>query len=165
MDNSIAGNIIHIGGFLGMLKGRPIKYPELQELLHTNRPEYSRRVELINKNKRREQKRIYKLTHKDTMNKTRRQGRVNNKINNIEWLRIYLNVNKISCQRCGYNKSFEAIDGHHLNPQQKKNHKDHFSFWILECTKKFRDKILNNNMMWLCSNCHRELHAGLWEII
>jgi hypothetical protein len=150
--------------FHALKKGRRIKYPKLQELLHTDLKEYHRQVEIINREKRSLQKRIYKKEHKKEINTARRSHRVQNKINNLEWLKTYLKVNKICCQRCGYNKSFEAIDGHHKNPLEKKSKQDHFSYWILETPSNFKNKIINNDILFLCSNCHRELHADLWSI-
>lgn len=58
------------------------------------------------------------------------------------------------CQQCGYNKYFENLEFHHLNPSEKEftiskkcNHR-----WLT--IKKELSKCII-----LCSTCHRELHA------
>jgi hypothetical protein len=53
------------------------------------------------------------------------------------WLRV-VPPEISSCERCGYQGP--AIDEHHVYG------------------RKNSDEVVN-----LCSNCHRELHAGLWE--
>jgi len=57
------------------------------------------------------------------------------------------------CQICGYDQCFSALDFHHTDPEE-------------------RDFIISSRMNWaaieielkkcvlLCSNCHREVHAG-----
>ena len=61
------------------------------------------------------------------------------------------------CQICGYNKCVQALDLHHINPEEK-------------------DRVISGNLLnnaWtkvcnelkkcilVCANCHREIHAGL----
>jgi hypothetical protein len=61
------------------------------------------------------------------------------------------------CKICGYNKCIEALEFHHLNPDEK-------DFTIAsggktvswDTIKKEIDKCIL-----LCANCHRELHSGL----
>ena len=67
---------------------------------------------------------------------------------------IYVMGNKCAC--CGYNKCIQALEFHHLNPEEKD-----FSFGS------------NTNRSWadtrnelqkcilVCANCHREIHYGL----
>ena len=66
----------------------------------------------------------------------------------------YVMGNKCAC--CGYNKCIQALEFHHLNPNEKE-----FSFGS------------NSNRSWentrnelqkcilVCANCHREIHYGL----
>ena len=59
------------------------------------------------------------------------------------------------CQVCGYNKCNEALEFHHLNPDEKDfslsgQHKS------IELLKKEVDKCVL-----LCCRCHREVHAGI----
>lgn len=66
----------------------------------------------------------------------------------------YVLGNKCAC--CGYNKCIQALEFHHLNPEEKD-----FSFGA------------NSNRSWIdtrneiqkcilvCANCHREIHYGL----
>lgn len=62
------------------------------------------------------------------------------------------------CERCGYNKCDWAIDFHHRDPNEKD-----FGLGKQRRTK-FDDKIKKelDKCMILCSNCHREKHAGLF---
>jgi len=56
------------------------------------------------------------------------------------------------CIKCGYNKCIEALEFHHLNPEEKS-----FSLGSnsrsLDIQKKEADKCIL-----VCSNCHREIH-------
>lgn len=64
------------------------------------------------------------------------------------------------CEICGYNKCISALEFHHLNPNEK-------DFGIgakgwtrsIETNKNEVDKCIL-----VCSNCHREIHAGITEI-
>lgn len=61
------------------------------------------------------------------------------------------------CYICGYDRCKEALDFHHLDPTQKEfnlSSRDLSSDWLI--VKPEIDKCVL-----LCSNCHRELHAGL----
>ncbi len=60
------------------------------------------------------------------------------------------------CQNCGYDKCIQALEFHHINPEEKE-----FSFgtntnrsW--EATREELKKCIL-----LCANCHREAHAGV----
>jgi len=60
---------------------------------------------------------------------------------------------------CGYNKCEKAFDFHHLNPEDKDFNlsKDgHTRSWSL-----IKDEI--KKCILVCSNCHREIHAGLHD--
>ena len=62
------------------------------------------------------------------------------------------------CQCCGYNRCIRALEFHHLDPSQK-------DFTIsgksksFEMLKKEADKCIL-----VCSNCHKEIHAGIRKI-
>lgn len=64
------------------------------------------------------------------------------------------------CVCCGYNKCNNALDFHHLDPDKKE-----FSIAHAKLTS-FNDKVKNelNNCALVCSNCHREIHAGIIEL-
>lgn len=61
------------------------------------------------------------------------------------------------CKICSYSKCLSALEFHHLNPKTKKG--------------QVRDVLLRNGLdaaikeakkcVLICSNCHRETHAGL----
>ena len=62
------------------------------------------------------------------------------------------------CQICGYNKCMNALEFHHLNPQEK-------DFTISGGTKSFESlKPEIDKCILVCANCHREIHAGLIKI-
>ena len=65
------------------------------------------------------------------------------------------------CVCCGYNKCNNALDFHHLDPDKKE-----FSIAHAKLTS-FNDKVKNelNNCALVCSNCHREIHAGLIDLL
>jgi hypothetical protein len=66
------------------------------------------------------------------------------------------------CQCCGYDKYEGALEFHHLDPKEK-------DFLI---SRYGRDATLNDKDLFteldkcalLCSNCHREVHAGLIKL-
>jgi 5-methylcytosine-specific restriction endonuclease McrA len=62
------------------------------------------------------------------------------------------------CQKCGYNKSFNALHFHHLNPNEK-------DFSISGKSLSF-EKLKNevDKCILVCSNCHSEIHEGLIKI-
>jgi len=64
------------------------------------------------------------------------------------------------CQICGYNNCFDALDLHHIDFKEKKfglSQDGLTRSW--EKTKKEADKCIL-----VCSNCHREIHAGKIDI-
>ena len=65
------------------------------------------------------------------------------------------------CQVCGYNKSFSALEFHHLDPNEKeiglssiRGNPQGWSKIIIELRK----------CILVCSNCHKEIHDGTTEI-
>lgn len=48
------------------------------------------------------------------------------------------------CRRCGYDEFSEGVDIHHIDENRNNNDK--------------------SNLIALCSNCHRGLHAGRWKL-
>lgn len=64
------------------------------------------------------------------------------------------------CQICGYNTCISALDFHHLNEKEKS-----FSLGTRGLTHSWV-KILKeiNKCALVCSNCHREIHAGMIDI-
>lgn len=62
------------------------------------------------------------------------------------------------CQICGYNKSQEALELHHLNPSEKD-----FSIGQVISKPISWSKIVEEakKCVLLCSNCHKEVHYGV----
>lgn len=102
-------------------------------------PDYEKKRWQKGKEKYRAQKRIYK-------------------VENLRFLCYMKGMNSPECERCGYNKCFAALDGHHLNPLQKEKRDDRLSKWIQYSPKIFQEKIKRVDMLLLCRNCHAELH-------
>jgi len=98
-----------------------------------------------------------KLPKKDYSNLTNYQ-KVKRRRKKIKILGVIYKGRK--CQNCGYNKYFENLEFHHVDPSKKEftiaqkcNHK-----WTT--IKKELDKCIC-----LCSTCHRELHIEQNEIV
>lgn len=61
------------------------------------------------------------------------------------------------CECCGYNKCIEALEFHHLDPEEKDfNISDRDIKLDWDNIKEELDKCILT-----CSNCHREIHAGI----
>lgn len=58
------------------------------------------------------------------------------------------------CERCGYDKCIDALEFHHLNPDEKDFGLSCGETRSLEKLKKEVDKCIM-----VCANCHREIHA------
>lgn len=62
------------------------------------------------------------------------------------------------CQICGYKKCINALEFHHLDPSEKEFNISKYS-GNNEITYEMAREL--TKVVLLCSNCHRELHAGL----
>lgn len=61
------------------------------------------------------------------------------------------------CSKCGYKKSVQALDFHHLDPGQKD-----FSISKGGYTRSWEKvKAELNKCIMICANCHREIHAEI----
>ncbi len=59
-----------------------------------------------------------------------------------------------SCCVCGYNRSINALEFHHLIPEEKE-----FSFGAIRASKGWDQLIIEiGKCVMLCSNCHKEVH-------
>lgn len=65
------------------------------------------------------------------------------------------------CNKCGYNRCNAALDFHHLNESVKE-----FTIGSVLATPKKWEKIVEEvkKCILLCCICHRELHAGMWNL-
>ena len=69
-------------------------------------------------------------------------------------------IKENKCECCGYNNCIEALDFHHLNPKEKDfSISDRNIKLDWDSIKKELDKCIL-----ICSNCHREIHAGVRTI-
>lgn len=62
------------------------------------------------------------------------------------------------CALCGYNKCNSALEFHHINPSEKNYQLSSGSTRSLN-----RDFVEARKCILLCSNCHREVHNGLYD--
>ena len=76
------------------------------------------------------------------------------------WMVILRSMGMLHCARCGYDKHYEALDYHHIDPKTK--------IWnISHITKEppTKEKVAElDKVICLCANCHRELHGKRWDI-
>ena len=64
------------------------------------------------------------------------------------------------CQICGYDSYVGALEFHHTDPSKK-----NFSISEKGLTRSFAlIKAELDKCVLLCSNCHKEFHAGLWNL-
>jgi len=64
------------------------------------------------------------------------------------------------CFICGYNKCIDALEFHHLE-----GHKKDFGISKSGCTRRITRVFKEaDKCLLLCSNCHREVHAGLLQL-
>lgn len=63
-----------------------------------------------------------------------------------------------ACERCGYNKCMDALEFHHLDPNQKE-------IAIGDIAKSSSNwgkiQLEVDKCILVCANCHKEIHAGL----
>lgn len=62
------------------------------------------------------------------------------------------------CQKCGYDRYSGALEFHHIDPSQKDFTISNMNFKLTEAVEEIKKCVL------LCSNCHKELHSGLWQL-
>ena len=64
------------------------------------------------------------------------------------------------CEVCGYKKCVNALEFHHVDPNEKEFGVGENGYTrSIEAIKKELDKCIL-----VCSNCHREIHAGLIDV-
>lgn len=136
---------------------------------------YKQEYYIKHKEEKKEYSRQYYITHKELYDKYKKGNKKDrteyNKLcnqkyreQNLKWLCGYLGVEKVSCERCGYNENFGSIDGHHLDPSQKKYTRDTMSQWLTKSLSLFIEKVCSHRLAYLCRNCHQSLKDGIWEI-
>ena len=65
------------------------------------------------------------------------------------------------CVCCGYNRCFEAMEIHHIDPRTKE-----FCFGSIRANSRAWDKIIEElrKCTVLCSTCHKEIHSGFSQL-
>lgn len=61
------------------------------------------------------------------------------------------------CQICGYKKYVGALEFHHLNPEEKD-----FAIGYTRSFEAIKQEL--DKCIMVCSNCHKEIHAGLVKL-
>lgn len=94
---------------------------------------------------------------KDTVEDRKRKNvvAVNNRRVKLKLLAVEYKGNK--CETCGYSKCVDALDFHHLDPNEKDfgiAAKGYTRSW-----KKVKEEL--DKCIMLCANCHREIHAEI----
>ena len=65
------------------------------------------------------------------------------------------------CVLCGYDKCFGALEFHHINPEEKK-----YALSSGGNCHKIEDDVTEvKKCILVCSNCHREIHLGMYDEI
>lgn len=75
-----------------------------------------------------------------------------------QWLDILGSMGMLACMRCGYNRTFAALDYHHIG---EKGNGIARLLNLVPTTERVNEV---KRTICLCSNCHRELHAGEWNL-
>lgn len=64
------------------------------------------------------------------------------------------------CTICGYNRCNNALDFHHIDPEEKS-----FGIGRCGCSKSWQSiKVELDKCILVCSNCHREIHSGIIDV-
>lgn len=100
---------------------------------------------MMNRGKGRKSKNLCKSCHNK---QTIERGRKNRA--------TYIEYKGGKCEICGYNRCFDALEFHHINPEEKDPNFQSMRYWGLDKAKEELDKCLL-----LCSNCHREEHVKM----
>lgn len=78
------------------------------------------------------------------------------KFTNNAWKKEFIRLRGGSCQLCGYDKTIQALEFHHINPDEKTMVLNH------ECSGNYLRKVEEmKKCALICANCHREVHYGL----
>ena len=74
-------------------------------------------------------------------------------VNKTTLQRVKEKLKERGCCLCGYNKTPQAVDFHHIKTKSA-------TIAQIHSIEHFIDEIRLNPVVLLCANCHRELHAG-----
>lgn len=80
----------------------------------------------------------------------------------VEWVAYLSKFLDLKCQRCGYDKTFAALDFHHVGEKKFMIGK-YFSYACSEENKKIVNEELEKCVI-LCANCHREIEVTEEEL-
>jgi hypothetical protein len=81
---------------------------------------------------------------------------------NLEYLS---SLHPLKCIECGFDKYFEVLELHHLDPNQKEGKYDTLSRWLKNLgLEAFKRKIKSIEYELLCSTCHKVKHIELRDM-
>ena len=94
--------------------------------------------------------------------RNREEVKAGNKKSVIEW-RQRTKIRAVAykggkCCKCGYDRCVRALDFHHVDPSLK----DFQVSGVSRSWDKIRVEL--DKCILVCSNCHRELHDGMWTV-
>jgi hypothetical protein len=116
--------------------------------------EYQKSYAKKNRSKYHEREKRWRVENKDRLLEIKRDHRRHN--------RAVLSRYKAmkGCYICGYSRSSAALEFHHTNPDEKEMAPSQLSGYSM---KRIKSEI--SKCVILCANCHREVHAGITDIV
>lgn len=79
-----------------------------------------------------------------------------------DYKRLAVEYKGSKCICCGYSKCLKALEFHHVDPRKKDFNISQSMSWRKYTSKSEEElKIELDKCVLVCSNCHREIHAGI----
>jgi len=100
--------------------------------------------------------RVYQSKH---VNKIKRYKAKMRKVRKQRWLQWFSDQGFSNCEKCGYDKSWAALDFHHTGDKKITISTFTHSHGCTAKNKAILKEELKKCIL-LCSNCHRELHEA-----
>lgn len=78
--------------------------------------------------------------------------------NRKRWWKLIATIKRLECSKCGYDKSWAALDFHHLDPSKKVAGVHELTRGVPTEKRWLIAKTEMDKCIILCANCHREEH-------
>lgn len=77
------------------------------------------------------------------------------------WKKAIVYASGGKCQCCGYDKTEKALEFHHINPDEKE-----FTLGQMKSSPTMNSSVVAElkKCILVCSNCHKEIHAGITHL-